>query len=150
MSAPRTIDPDVFSEEERRRLQQHLAALKHRGPEERGGRLQVEGHREEVALPDAVTTALIEMLTDLTEGRAVSIASADDELTTREAADLLNVSRPHLVKLLEEGAITFHKVGTHRRVRRRDVLAYKAKQRAEAEDALQQLADQAQQLGLGY
>jgi len=54
------------------------------------------------------------------------------------------------VKLLEEGAIPFHKVGTHRRVYRKDVLEYKARQRKEAEEAMQNLADQAQELGLGY
>jgi uncharacterized protein YbjQ (UPF0145 family) len=54
------------------------------------------------------------------------------------------------VKLLEEGKIPFHKVGTHRRVYREDLLEYKAHQRAEAEEAMQNLTDQAQDLGLGY
>jgi excisionase family DNA binding protein len=73
-----------------------------------------------------------------------------EELTTQEAAELLNVSRSHLVKLLDEGEISFHKVGVHRRVYREDVLEYKARQRAEAEEAMQNLTDQAQDLGLGY
>jgi excisionase family DNA binding protein len=74
----------------------------------------------------------------------------NEELTLTEAADLLNVSRPHLATLLEEGEIPFHKVGTHRRVYREDVLEYNARQREEAEEAMQNLADQAQDLGLGY
>jgi excisionase family DNA binding protein len=71
-------------------------------------------------------------------------------LQLHEAAELLNVSRPHLVKLLEEDEIPFHKVGTHRRVYREDVLEHKTRQRAEAEDAMQNLTDQVQDLGLGY
>jgi excisionase family DNA binding protein len=104
----------------------------------------------EVVLPPSVARALVDVLTDMAEGRPVSVASSDEELTTREAAELLNVSRPHLVKLLEEGEIPFHKVGTHRRVYREDVLEYKARQREEAEEAMQNLTDQAQELGLGY
>ena len=73
-----------------------------------------------------------------------------EELTTQEAADLLNVSRPFFVKLLEQGAISYRKVGAHRRVRRADVLAYKTTMYHEAEAALQELTDQAQDLGLGY
>ncbi len=67
-----------------------------------------------------------------------------------EAADLLNVSRPFLVKALDQGAMPHRKVGTHRRVRRADVLAYKAKMYQQAEAVLQDLADQAQEFGLGY
>jgi len=73
-----------------------------------------------------------------------------DELTTTEAAELLNVSRPHLVKLLKQGDIPHHKVGSHHRVYRNDVLSYREGQRERAEDALQTLTDQAQELGMGY
>jgi excisionase family DNA binding protein len=80
----------------------------------------------------------------------MSATSSDEKLTTGEAAELLNVSRPHLVQLLEEGEIPFKKVGGHRLVYREDVLEYKAHQREEAEEATQNLTDQAQELGLGY
>jgi len=66
------------------------------------------------------------------------------------AAEFLNVSSPHLMTLLEEGEIPFHKVGTHRRVHREDVLDYKARQREEAKEAMQNLTDQGQKLGLDY
>ena len=72
------------------------------------------------------------------------------ELTTKEAADILNVSRPHLVKLLEAGEIPFHKTGTHRRVRFEHLRNYKDQMRAEQERALEELAAQAQELGMGY
>jgi excisionase family DNA binding protein len=103
-----------------------------------------------LSLPRSFTSLMIEVLTEVAQGRAVSIDTEEEELTTSEAAELLNVSRPHLVKLLEEGEIPFHKVGTHRRVYREDVLEYKARQREEAEEAMQNLTDQAQELGLGY
>lgn len=78
------------------------------------------------------------------------MSSETNELRLGEAAELLNVSRPHLLKLLEEGEIPVHKGGTYRRVYREDVLEYKARRREEAEEAMQNLTDQAQELGLGY
>lgn len=101
-------------------------------------------------LPRHFTTVMLQALLEVAQGRSVSIGTEEDELTTSEAAELLNVSRPHLVKLLEEGEIPFHKVGTHRRVYREGVLEYKACQREEAEEAMQNLTDQAQELDLGY
>lgn len=144
-----TLDPDILSKEERRALLEQvddLASLVGTDAEETVLRVK----DREVVLPPSVARALIDVLTDMAEGRPVSVASSNEELTTQEAAELLNVSRPHLVKLLEEDEIPFHKVGTHRRVYREDVLDYKARQREEAEEAMQNLTDQAQELGLGY
>ena len=144
-----TLDPETLSEDERQALLDQigdLASLVGKHDEQTVLRIK----DREVVLPPSVARALVDVLTDMAEGRPVSVASSDEELTTREAAELLNVSRPHLVKLLEEGEIPFHKVGTHRRVYREDVLEYKARQREEAEEAMQNLTDQAQELGLGY
>ena len=129
-----------------------LALLKTAIEEEEPSRLNVKIGREEVEmlLPRDVMAVVLEILTEVAQGHSVSVGSEEEELTTSEAAELLNVSRPHLVKLLEEGEIPFRKVGTHRRVRREDVLEYKRRQRKEAEEAMQNLADQAQELGLGY
>jgi excisionase family DNA binding protein len=72
------------------------------------------------------------------------------ELTTQAAANLLNVSRPHLVKLLESGELRFHQVGKHRRIRFADLMACKARRDERSEAAMADLAKQAQQVGLGY
>lgn len=101
------------------------------------------GADEEVALPRPVAQALAVALTALADGQAVQIAPVDEEVTTSEAAELLNVSRPYLVRLLDEGAIPHRRVGTHRRVRRADVVAYREWQYREANSSLQALADQA-------
>jgi excisionase family DNA binding protein len=80
---------------------------------------------DEIELPVSVFQILKQVVSHMMLGRAVSIVPVNQELTTQEAADLLNVSRPYLVSLLEEGKIPFVKVGTHRRVSFSDLMAYK-------------------------
>ena len=92
----------------------------------------------------------MEVLIEIGQGNAVSIIPIHAELTTQEAADVLNVSRPFLVQLLEKGDIPFHKIGTHRRVRYQDVMAYSQRIDTERSKALDELAAQAQELGMGY
>lgn len=105
--------------------------------------IEVKGHTVKLSAPD------VQALMKEIEARGEQ-DEGSDELTTSEAAELLNVSRPHLVKLLKQGEIPHHKVGSHHRVYRNDVLSYKKEQRERAEDALQALTDQAQELGMGY
>ena len=71
----------------------------------------------QVELPTSALRLLVDVLSELAEGNAVKVVPIHAELTTQEAADMLNVSRPHLVKLLESGALAFHKTGKHRRIR---------------------------------
>lgn len=104
----------------------------------------------ELPLPKAVTPLLIHLLTEMAQGNAVTLIPVHAELTTQEAANLLNISRPHLIRLLEEEKIPFHKTGTHRRIRFIDIEAYKARFEAQRGAALDELAKQAQELGMGY
>ena len=83
-------------------------------------------------------------------GRGVTLIPEDAELTTVESADILNVSRPYLIGLLENGDIPFRKVGAHRRVRLEDVMSYKEKVDQERESVLDELVEDAQDQNMGY
>ena len=104
----------------------------------------------ELQLPKSVTPLLIHLLTEMAQGNAVTLIPVHAELTTQEAANLLNVSRPHLVRLLEEKKIPHHKAGTHRRVKFVDIEAYRSQFELQRQNTLQELAEQAQLLGMGY
>jgi len=91
---------------------------------------------------------LVEAARQLGDGNGVAILPYSHELTTQQAADLLNVSRPHLVTLVEGGAISFHKAGTHRRIYLKDLLEYKHRRDSERRSALQAMVDEAQETGI--
>ena len=116
-------------------------------------RIQIFDEQErahDVELPTSALKLLMDILAELADGNAVQVVPVHAELTTQEAADLLNVSRPHLVKLLEDGALPFHRTGKHRRVRFADLMQYKATRDRASEEAMAALAKQAQELGMGY
>jgi excisionase family DNA binding protein len=99
-------------------------------------------------VPESLHAVLVQAVKQLAEGKAVSILPSDAGLTTQQAADLLNVSRPFLIKLLERGEIPFHMTGTHRRIYFKDVASYRERREATASDAIQKLAADAQELGI--
>ena len=115
-------------------------------------RMQVTDAEQEQAieLPAGAVALLVDILNTMAAGRGITLISENVELTTVQAADVLNVSRPFLIKLLEEGRIPHRKVGKHRRIRQEDVLAYKTAIDREREAILDALVADAQEINLGY
>ena len=115
-------------------------------------RLEMEGTEpdgEALSLPEAATRLLLHILDEMANGNAVALVPMHAELTTQQAADMLNVSRPFLVRLIEEGRLPHRKVGTHRRVRMDDLMAYRRRAEADRETAPTELAEETRRLGLG-
>lgn len=111
--------------------------------------LQVKGQKgpeAELVLSAGAVQLLGTILTEIARGNSVAAVAVQAELTTQQAADLLNVSRPYLIKLLDQGKIPHHKSGSHRRVVLRDVLDYKRKVDQHREAVLAELADLGQEL----
>ncbi|AYY56300.1 helix-turn-helix domain-containing protein [Burkholderia multivorans] len=109
-----------------------------------------ENRAHQVELPTSALRLLVDILAELADGNAVKVVPVHAELTTQEAADLLNVSRPHLIKLLESNALPYHRTGKHRCVRFSDLMRYKAERDQERADAMEELSKQAQALRMGY
>lgn len=106
--------------------------------------------KEIVSIPADALKLLIMILSQMAKGNAITLIPVHAELTTQEAADLLNISRPFLVNLLEEGKIPFHKVGSRRRVFAKDVLRYKEEIDKKRLEILEELASEAQKHNMGY
>ena len=107
-----------------------------------------DNHHEMIAIPPGALRLLVDMLTQLGQGRAVTVLPQNAELTTQEVADYLNVSRPYVVKLIEEEKLPARKVGTRRRVAFEDLLRFDEQQRARQRAALDELARIDAELGL--
>lgn len=129
----------------------HLLAghLKHLS----GVRFQILEDRnkaEKFTLPPVAVRLLLDILTEMAAGHALTLIPVHAELTTQQAADLLNVSRPFLVNLIEERKIPCRKVGTHRRILFEDVMRYKQQIDADRRAVLDELTREAQTLKMGY
>ncbi|MCE9555163.1 MAG: excisionase family DNA-binding protein [Planctomycetes bacterium] len=105
---------------------------------------------EAVSVPASAVRLFLHMLTEMSQGNAVTLIPTHAELTTQQAADLLNVSRPYLVKLLDEKKLPSRTVGKYRRVRFDDLMTFKRKDDDARTKVLDRLTAEAQELGLGY
>jgi excisionase family DNA binding protein len=109
----------------------------------------IEGDVEEITLPAGVARILQEVLEQVSQGQAVVVLPVKADLTTSQAAEIIGISRPFLVRLLEQGDIPFYRVGAHRRVRLQDVLAY-TEELHRRRAILSELVREAQELDMGY
>jgi len=101
-----------------------------------------------VEVPTAALHLLVNILDEFASGNAVEVVPIHSKLTTQEAANLLNVSRPYLIKLLEEGKLPFHYVGSHRRIRFDDLIAFREEQDRKSEEAMTELVRLSEEMGL--
>ena len=107
-----------------------------------------DGHH--IELPVSALEALRKVVEAMSRGESVTVIPHDKQLTSQEAAEILSVSRPHLIKLLDRGELPFHRVGTHRRIKIEDVLAYRERRDAERRAALAELTRLSEDLPGGY
>jgi excisionase family DNA binding protein len=110
--------------------------------------IEIEETGEKIKIPLRALSLLGEILKAMSEGNPISIVPLATEVTTQSAAEILGCSRPHLVKLLEEGKIAFTKVGKHRRIKFEDVMKYKKQMKETQKKHLIELMNSDEELGL--
>lgn len=120
-----------------------LEELRSENPE-----IEIEETSLKIKVPLIALELLAKILKATSQGKPISIVPIATEMTTQSAADLLSCSRPHLVKLLEEGEIPYTKVGRHRRVKFEDVMSYKEQKKLQQEKHLQDIMKSDEELGL--
>lgn len=130
--------------------QELAAVIESQGESQLLSVIDSRGQTHEVTLPVSALKLMVEVLTQLGQGNSVNITPIQAELTTQEAADLLNMSRPTLIKLLDSGALPFSRTGNRRKVPFAAVLEYKQNLQEQRLSALVELSALDQELGLGY
>lgn len=121
-------------------------------PKQTGDAISIKaaGSEEAISIPLSAFRLLTNILNQMAMGNAVTLIPIHAELTTQQAAEILNVSRPFVIKLTEEKVLPCRTVGKHRRILFRDLMDYKRRSQATSTAAMDELAAQAQKLGLGY
>lgn len=140
--------PDSESSALARTSAEELSRLLGRIPMAQRASVRLDGN--DLILPRQALALLRDLLVEMAQGNAVTIVPTHAELTTQEAANILNVSRPHLVKLVEDGKIPFSKTGTHRRIKYQDLMTYSDYRHQQSQSALDELTSQAQDNDMGY
>ena len=142
------LRPDPSEQDEMVELREQLARIA--AGRKRPMATLVSPDGGEVEIPASAFAALQAVVRDMAQGLTITLIPHDKELTTKEAADILNVSRPFLVKLLDRGDIPYHRIGTHRRLKVEDVLAYRELRAARRREKLRELTELSEQLEGGY
>jgi excisionase family DNA binding protein len=106
------------------------------------------GQEAKITLPLPATQLLYRALQEMAKGNAVTLIPVDAELTTQQAAEILRISRPSLIKMLDDKKLPYRRVGAHRRVRHRDILAYLETEKAARKEVLKELIAEQERLGL--
>jgi len=138
------------SEKAKEALRSLMPLLRKRGFRELTVKADGDGPREPITLPREALELFMEILGHMANGNTVTIVPIHAELTTQEAADMLNVSRPFLVGLLEERKIPYRLVGTHRRIKFVDLVAFKQADDAKLKEIADELTREAEKNKLGY
>lgn len=112
--------------------------------------IKIQGRGAALEIPRKALFLLFGILDNMADGKSITLVPSDAEISTQQAADLLHVSRPHVVSLLERGEIPFKKIGAHRRIQLKDLVAYDNKLKKNRAEKLDFLTKQAQDLNLGY
>lgn len=134
------LDPSMLDPDELKDLVRFLSAT--------GSPALVDEHGERLDLPKPVFEQLLRVLKMMNEGRAIVMLPEEETFTTQASANFLGVSRQHLVDLLEAEEIPFHRVGTHRRVYFKDLLAYERRRDTSRRQTLDKLMKQVDDAGL--
>ncbi len=145
-----SLDIDIPSETAAQEAEVAVRALEHFVGGTLPLRLSVGDMAVPVAIPTEAVALLVRILAHMANGDAVALVPIQAEVTTQQAADLLHVSRPYLIKLLEEGKLPYRRIGSHRRIPLRNLLAYKRQDDAERRAIADELTAEAQLLGLDY
>lgn len=135
---------------QQRQAEQTLKSLKKSRFSKDSVYLTVSKDSSPISIPSDAVSYLEQILELMANGQQVQILLGSQSFTTQQAADYMNVSRPYVVKLMENGVLPFTKVGKHRRIKFKDLQTYHTDQQNKARKTLEKLAKQAQELDMGY
>lgn len=128
-------------------VRKHLDVLKEYLAQKQPASLKL-GKGKEIPLPGALATLVVQVLSRAADGKKIVLVEEDEEVSPEKAAEFLHVSRPFLVKKLDAGEIPFHWIGSHRRILMLDLIKYKRKRRQRSLETLQQMREEAEDVGL--
>ena len=150
LDRPDTFVPDETDAKVAEESSRRMSAMKVRKRKSLSLRIEADGQEESIPVPASLFRLLQDILTNMAQGNAVTLVPTHAVMTTQQAADILNVSRPFVIQLIESRQLPHRMVGTHRRVLISDLMDYKRRNERDRLKTLEELAAQAQELDMGY